>query len=135
VVGSEQWPETRRLHLVKGLSQRETRLRTSLHRDTIRKAISGNVPPDYRRAPVGSKLDPFKGPRTTGCARTRSCPGVRIRELHKLLGSTASKTIVDDYLREVRPLFHPGRARPWHPSRAAPAVQDTPPVPPRGLRT
>jgi hypothetical protein len=60
LVGSEQWPETRRLHLVKGLSQRETRLRTSLHRDTIRKAISGNVPPDYRRAPVGSKLDPSR---------------------------------------------------------------------------
>jgi hypothetical protein len=34
-------------------------------------------------------------------------PGVRVRELLAPLGCTASKTIVDDYLREVRPLFAP----------------------------
>jgi transposase len=33
-------------------------------------------------------------------------PGQRIRELLEPLGCTASKTIVDDYLREVRPLFN-----------------------------
>ena len=31
----------------------------------------------------------------------------RVRELLEPLGCTASKTIVDDYLREVRPLFAP----------------------------
>jgi hypothetical protein len=40
VVGVEQWAEIRRLHFVKGLSQREIRCRTGLHRDTIRRAIS-----------------------------------------------------------------------------------------------
>jgi IstB-like ATP binding protein len=40
VVGVEQWAEIRRLHFVKGLSQREIRCRTELHRDTIRRAIS-----------------------------------------------------------------------------------------------
>src|SRR4029079_11640612 len=34
-------------------------------------------------------------------------PGVRVRELLEPLGCTASKTVVDDYLREVRPLFAP----------------------------
>jgi hypothetical protein len=34
-------------------------------------------------------------------------PGVRIRELLEPLGCTASKTVVDDYLREIRPLFAP----------------------------
>ena len=32
-------------------------------------------------------------------------PGVRVRELLEPLGCSASKTVVDDYLREVRPLF------------------------------
>ena len=32
-------------------------------------------------------------------------PGVRVRELLGPLGCTAGKTVVDDYLREVRPLF------------------------------
>jgi transposase len=34
-------------------------------------------------------------------------PGVRVRELLEPLGCTASKTVVDDYLREMRPLFAP----------------------------
>jgi hypothetical protein len=33
--------------------------------------------------------------------------GVRVRELLEPLGCTAGKTVVDDYLREVRPLFAP----------------------------
>ena len=32
-------------------------------------------------------------------------PGVRVRELLEPLGCRAGKTVVDDYLREVRPLF------------------------------
>ena len=32
---------------------------------------------------------------------------MRVRELLELLGCSAGKTVVDDYLREVRPLFAP----------------------------
>jgi transcriptional regulator with XRE-family HTH domain len=60
VVGVEQWDEIRRLRFVKGLSQREIRRRTGLHRDTIRRAVNSSEPPVYRRAPSGSKLDLFK---------------------------------------------------------------------------
>jgi len=103
----EQWAEIRRLHFVKGLSQREIRRRTGLHRDTIRRAVYSSEPPVYRRAPAGSKLDPFKDEihRLLGDDPTLS--GVRVRELLEPLGCTASKTVVDDYLREVRPLFAP----------------------------
>jgi DNA-binding transcriptional regulator LsrR (DeoR family) len=45
VVGVEQWAEIRRLHFVRGLSQREIRRRTGLHRDTIRRAINSSGPP------------------------------------------------------------------------------------------
>ena len=107
VVGVEQWAEIRRLHFVKGLSQREIRRRTGLHRDTIRKAINGNEPPVYRRAPSGSKLDPFKDEIHRLLKDDPKLSGVRIRELLEPLGCTASKTVVDDYLREVRSLFAP----------------------------
>jgi transposase len=107
VVGVEQWAEIRRLHFVKGLSQREIRRRTGLHRDTIRKAIKGSKPPVYRRAPAGSKLDPFKDEICRLLRDDHKLPGVRVRELLEPFGCTASKTVVDDYLREVRPLFAP----------------------------
>ena len=107
VVGVEQWAEIRRLHFVKGLSQREIRRRTGLHRDTIRRAIDSSEPPVYRRAPAGSKLDPFKDEIRRLLREDPKLPGVRIRELLEPLGCTASKTVVDDYLREVRPLFAP----------------------------
>ena len=60
MVGVEQWAEVRRLHFVRGLTQREIHRRTGLHRDTIRNAINSDKPPRCRRAPAGSKLDPFK---------------------------------------------------------------------------
>jgi transposase len=107
VVGVEQWAEIRRLHFVKGLSQREIRRRTGLHRDTIRGAINSSEPPRYRRAPAGSKLDPFKDEIHRLLREDPRLPGVRIRELLAPLGCTAGKTVVDDYLREVRPLFAP----------------------------
>jgi transposase len=107
VVGVEQWAEIRRLHFVEGLSQREIRRRTGLHRDTIRRAINSSEPPVYRRAPAGSRLDPFKDEIHRLLADDHKLTGVRVRELLEPLGCTACKTVVDDYLREVRPLFSP----------------------------
>ena len=46
--------------------------------------------------------------RSTGCcASDPKLPGQRVRELIAPLGFEGGKTIVDDYLREVRPLFAP----------------------------
>jgi transposase len=103
----EQWAEIRRLHFVRGLSMREIHRRTGLHRDTISRAIHSDEPPVYRRAPAGSKLDPFKGEIHRLLKRDPRLPGQRIRELIAPLGFAGGKTIVDDYLREVRPLFVP----------------------------
>jgi transposase len=107
VVGVEQWAEIRRMHFVGGLSQREIRRRTGLHRDTIRRAIAAEEPPVYRRPAKGSKLDEFKPEIHRLLGEDPKLPGQRIRELLEPLGCSASKTVVDDYLREVRPLFAP----------------------------
>jgi transposase len=107
VVGVEQWAEIRRLHFVRGLSKREISRRTGLARDTVDRAIRSDEPPAYQRAPAGSKLDPFKDEIHRLLRGDPKLPGQRIRELIVPLGFDGGKTIVDDYLREVRPLFAP----------------------------
>jgi hypothetical protein len=109
VVDVEQWAEVRRLFFVRGLSRREIHRRTGLHRDTIRNAINSETPPKYERAPAGSKLDPFKEEIHRLLKADPRLPGQRVRELIAPLGFDGGKTIVDDYLRQVRPLFDPPR--------------------------
>lgn len=107
MVGVEEWAEVRRLYFVRGLSIREIHRRTGLHRDTIRRAICSEIPPRYQRAAKGSKLDPFKEEIHWLLKADPRLPGVRVRELLEPLGCEAGKTVVDDYLREIRPLFAP----------------------------
>ena len=107
MVGVEQWAEIRRLFFVRKLSQREIARRLGLHRNTIKRAIASDGPPAYRRDPAGSKLDPFKDEIRRLLKDDPKLPGVRVRELIEPLGCTASKTVVDDFLREVRLLFAP----------------------------
>ncbi|MCA1680361.1 MAG: hypothetical protein LC777_16110, partial [Actinobacteria bacterium] len=95
----------RRLHFVRGLSMREIHRQSGLHRDTISRAIHSDEPPVYRRAPAGSKLDPFKDEIHGLLKKHPAISEQRIRELIAPLGFDGGKTIVDDYLREVRPLF------------------------------
>ena len=105
MVSVEQWAEVRRLRFVEGLAIREIRRRTGLHRETIRRALASSTPPGYSRPARGSKLDPFKD---EVHRLLRDDPGIesqRIRELLIEQGFEGGKTIVDDYVREVRPLF------------------------------
>jgi transposase len=103
----EQWAEVRRLHFVRGLTQREIHRRTGLRRDTIRNAINSDEPPKYERAPAGSKLDAFKDEICELLREDPNLPGQRVCELITQQGFDGGKTIVDDHLREVRPLFAP----------------------------
>ena len=112
MVGVEQWAEIRRLHFVRGLSIREIHRRTGLHREhdppgdrasTSRRSIAARR---RARSSIRSRT------RSTGCSRTiPQMPGQRIRELIAPLGFDGGKTIVDDYLREVRPLFRGAAGR------------------------
>jgi len=105
----QQWAEIRRMSEVEGLSQREIARRTGLHRKTIRRALRSPEPPRYSRPPKGSKLDPFKGEINRLLKADPAIPSQRIRELIAELGFEGGKTIVDDYVREVRPLHAPPR--------------------------
>jgi transposase len=105
VLDVRRWAEIRRMSEVEGLSIHEIVRRTGHDRNTVRRALRREGPPRYRRPPRASKLDPFKDEITGLLQADARIPGKRVRELIEALGYEGSKTILDDYLREVRPLF------------------------------
>lgn len=109
MVDVEQWAELRREHFVRGVSIKELVRRTGLSRNTVRAALRATAPPAYSRAASVSKLDPFKDEIHRLLKADAQLPGQRVRELIAPLGFDGGKTIVDDYLREVRPLFSVAR--------------------------
>jgi transposase len=107
LVEVEQWAEIRRMHFVCGVSIKEIVRRTGRDRNTVRRALRSTEPPRYQRRATPSKLDPFKDEIHRLLKDDPKLPGQRVRELVEPLGYAGSKTILDDYLREVRPLFAP----------------------------
>jgi transposase len=105
VVEVEQWAELRREHFVAGKSIKRLVRETGLSKNTIRRALRSETPPSYQRTPRVRVLEPFKDEIHRLLTEDPKLPGVRVRELLEPLGCTAGKTAVDDYLREVRPLF------------------------------
>jgi len=104
----EQWAQIRRMKHVEGLSQREIRRRTGLHRDTIRRALAGGEPPRYGpRARRPSKLDPYLASIEELLADEPTLSAVRIREEIEALGYAGSMTILGVLLRELRPRYLP----------------------------
>ena len=98
----ELWAELRREHFVRGVSIKRLARRTGLSRNTIRRALRSDEPPVYRRVSAGSMLDPFREEIHRLLRADASLPGVRVREELVSLGFAGGKTIVDDYVREVR---------------------------------
>jgi hypothetical protein len=105
MLGVEGRAELRREHFVRGVSIKELARRTGLSRNTERAASRSDAPPVYDRPAAGSKLDPFKDEIHRLLKQEPRLTGVRVRELLEPLGCRVGKPVVDDYLREVRPLF------------------------------
>ena len=105
MVGVEQWAEVRRMKRVEGLSAREISRRTGLARDTVSRLLGAEKPPRYVRAPSGSILDLFKDWICEQLDEDATTTSQRLRELAEEIGYQGSKTIFDDYVREMRPRF------------------------------
>jgi transposase len=109
VLEVQRWAEIRRMKFVDGLSIREIVRRTGHDRNTVRRALRRDGPPRYERPPRPSKLDPFRDEIQRLLQEEPRIPAKRIRELIEVLGYSGGKTIVDDYVRELRPLYQPRR--------------------------
>jgi transposase len=105
VLDVERWAELRREHFVRGVPIKELVRRTGLSRNTVRAALRSDAPPVFQCPERPSKLDPYKDEVHELLRSDPRLSGVRVRELIEPLGFDGAKTIVDDYLREVRPLF------------------------------
>jgi transposase len=105
VLDVERWAELRREYFVRGVGIKELARRYGIDRNTVRRAVRSPEPPRYQRPPADSKLDPFKDEIHRLLKGDPTLSGVRVREEIEPLGFDGGKTIVDDYLREVRPLF------------------------------
>ena len=66
-------------------------------------------PPDYSRPPGGSKLAAHREQITQLLRDEEGITNTRIRELITEAGYRGAKTILDDYLRELRPILCPKR--------------------------
>ncbi len=105
----EQWADIRRMHFVEGLAIKEIARRTGRARKTIRRAIRCGEPPCYRRASAASKLDPHREQIAQLLREVQGITNTRIRELITEAGYEGGSTILDDYLRELRPILCPKR--------------------------
>src|SRR3954447_131071 len=93
------------MKFVEGLSAHEIHRRTGLHRKTIRRALESDEPPRYARPPRPSKLDPFRDEIKRLLQEDPRIPAKRIRELIEEQGYAGGKSILDDHVRELRPLY------------------------------
>jgi hypothetical protein len=103
----EQWAELRRLRFVAGVSIRELGRRTGPGRNTIRRALRAEAPPAYVRRPGASKLDGFREEIQRLLGEDPRLRGIRIFELITEPGFDRGKTLVYDYVAELRPLYAP----------------------------
>jgi hypothetical protein len=105
VLDVERWAELRPEHFVRGVSIKELMRRTGLARNTIRAAPRSPELPGFKCPVRPSKLDPFNDEIHVLLRGDPKLTGVRVRELIEPLGFAGGKCLVDDYLREARPLF------------------------------
>lgn len=106
----EQWAEIRRMRFVGGLAIKEIVRQTGRDRGTVRKAIRSDEPPRYqRRGTAASKLDPHRDEVARLLADVEGITNTRIRELITEAGYGGGKTILDECLRELRPIICPAR--------------------------
>ena len=110
MVRVQEWAEIRAMKAVEGLSIKEIARRTGHSRNTIRAALRSAEPPRYGPRPRRlSKLDPFKAKIHELLAGDGAIPSQVIRDRITELGYGGGKTILDDYVRELRPVFAPPR--------------------------
>jgi len=110
VVGVQEWAEIRVMRMVEGLSIKEIARRSGHSRNTIRSALRSPEPPCYGpRSKRPSKLDPYKDQVHELLKGDPQIPSQVIRERIGEAGYRGGKMILDDYVRELRPIFAPPR--------------------------
>jgi transposase len=104
MIDVEDWAEIRRLHRAEKLSIKAIVRRTGLARNTVRDALRSDSPPKYERARTGSAVDAAEPEIRALLVEFPSMPTTVIAER---IGWDRGMTILNERVRELRPLFVP----------------------------
>jgi transposase len=106
----EDWAEVHRLFHREGLAKAAIARRLGIGRNTVDRLLARSGPPQYRRAPAGSQLDPFAGRIAELLAEDPAVRATVVRERLRAEGYRGGITILKDHLARVRPAFLAARA-------------------------
>jgi len=109
VYSVHDWADVHRLHR-EGLPQAQIARRLQMSRNTVSRLLQLAEPPTYRRASQPSLLDPFKDAVAAMLDEDAAAPSTVILDRLRRDGYAGGRTILKDYLREVRPHFLAARA-------------------------
>lgn len=104
LISVEDWAEIRRLHRAEELSVKEIVRRTGIARNTVRRALRSDGPPEYRREGPGSIVDSVEPEIRRLLMAWPRMPATVIAER---ICWERSMTVLKDRVRELRPLFLP----------------------------
>ena len=100
----EDWAEIRRLRRAEGMAIGAIARRLGVARNTVKKALASDQPPQYRRAAKGSIVDVVEPRIRALLAEFPAMPSTVIAER---IGWTRGKTVLFDRIQQLRPLFQP----------------------------
>jgi len=101
----QDWAEVKRLREREGLSKKAIADRLGMSRTTVDRLLGLQEPPIYERASGSSLLDPYRDAVLALLGKDARAPSSVIRERLQAEGYLGGKTILKDYLQEVRPHF------------------------------
>jgi transposase len=104
VLSVEDWAEIRRLHRAEGMPIKQVARVMGCSKNTVRRALSAEGPPSYRRAPQGSIVDPVE-PRIRELLQV--WPTMPATVIAERIGWTHGLTVLKDRIRELRPAYLP----------------------------
>jgi transposase len=102
VLGALEWARARTM-AADGLSQREIARGLGINRRTVTRLLASEVPPRYRRAPVGSQVDRFEPVLRRLLEEWPQIKAPRATEVLREYGYRGSVDVVRRRLRELRP--------------------------------
>jgi transposase len=100
----EDWAEIRRLHRAEGMPIRAIARRLGVGRNTVRRALAAEGPPQYRRAVKGSAVDAVEPQIRLLLQEFPAMPATVIAER---VGWMRGMTVLKERVRELRPVFTP----------------------------
>jgi transposase len=104
VISVEDWAEIRRLHRTEEMPVRAIARKLGISRNTVRRAIAGDAPPKYQRAPKGSIVDAVEPQIRQLLEQWPEMPAAVIAER---IGWDRGLTVLKERVRGLRPAYRP----------------------------